>query len=69
MPASQQPLDVALAEARDPLEVEPGERPPEVLALAQDRQPGEARLKPLEAELLEQPPVVVRPGGPIRASW
>jgi hypothetical protein len=40
------------------VEVEPRERRAERLALAQDRQPGEARLEPLQAQLLEQPDVV-----------
>jgi hypothetical protein len=38
----QEPLDVSFAEPRDPFEVEAGERLPEVLALAQDRQPRKA---------------------------
>ena len=62
---AEQPLDVALAEARDLLEVEPGERRSEVLALAQDRQPREARLEALEAELLEQTPVLVDREAPL----
>src|SRR5215211_447615 len=45
----QQPLDVALPEPRDLLDLEAGERRPERLALAQDRQPREPGLKPLEA--------------------
>ena len=40
------------------VEVEAGEGAAEILALAQDRQPGEAGLKALEAELLEQAAVV-----------
>jgi hypothetical protein len=39
---AEEALDVSLAEACDLLEVEAGERLPEVLALAQDRQPREA---------------------------
>src|SRR6188472_3680614 len=54
----EEPLDVALAEAGDLAEVEPGEGAPERLALAQDRQPGEPGLEPLERELLEQPHVL-----------
>jgi hypothetical protein len=54
----EQPLDVALAEARDALRVEAGERTPEVAALAQDRQPREARLEPLEAEPFVDPALV-----------
>jgi hypothetical protein len=56
---AEQPLDVPGAEPRDGLEVEAGERAPEALPLAQDRQPGEPGLEALEAELLEQPAVVV----------
>jgi hypothetical protein len=37
----EQALDVPDAEPRDGLEVEAGERMPEALPLAQDRQPGE----------------------------
>src|SRR5580704_1291447 len=54
----EQALDVALAEAGDAPEVEAGEGRPERVALAQDRQPRQARLKALEAQLLEQPHVV-----------
>src|SRR5205085_7735478 len=54
----KQARDVWLPETGDPLEVEAGERATEGLALAQYRQPGEAGLEALEAELLEQPPVV-----------
>ena len=50
--------DVALVEPRHHLEVEARERPPEVLALAQDRQPRQPGLKALEAQLLEQADVV-----------
>src|SRR4029078_1905502 len=49
---------VALAEAGDLVEVEAGEGAAERLALAQDREPGEPRLEPLERELLDQPYVV-----------
>jgi hypothetical protein len=54
----EQPLDVSRTEARDPVEVEFGERPSEPLALAENREPGETGLEPFEAELLEEPPVV-----------
>ena len=54
----EQPLDVAVAESRHPLGVEAGEGAPEGLALAEDGQPREAGLEALQAELLEQPPVV-----------
>jgi hypothetical protein len=55
---AQQPLDVALVEPRDAMEVEAGECPPERLPLAEDRQPRQPGLEPLERELLEQPDVV-----------
>ena len=42
-----------LVEVRDPLDGEAGERPPKALALAQDREPGEPRLKAFEREQLE----------------
>src|SRR5690606_27014947 len=55
----QESLDVVVAESSHQLEVEPDERTPEVVALVQDGQPAKARLEALEADLLEQPPVVV----------
>ena len=55
---TEQPGDVTLSEPGHALELEVGECPPERRALAQDRQPREAGLKPLEAELLEQPHVI-----------
>ena len=62
---AEQPLDVSLAEPCHRLDVEPGERCPEVVALAQDRQPRQARLEPLQTELLEQPRVVGDPEPPL----
>ena len=62
---AEQALDVGGAEARDRLGVEVGEGAAEVLALAQDRQPGQARLEALEAELLEQVAVVGRGAAPL----
>lgn len=47
------------------LEVEAVERPPEVLALAQDRQPREAGLEAFETELFEEAPVVVDRKAPL----
>jgi hypothetical protein len=52
---AEQFLDARRREARDALEVEVRERAPEVLALAQDRQPAQPGLETLEADLLEQP--------------
>ncbi len=54
----QEPVDVALAEARDRLDVEVREGGPEVLALAQDREPGQPGLKALEHHALVQATVV-----------
>ena len=44
--------------ACDLVDIEAGERLAEILALAQYGQPGQARLEPFEADLLEQPLVV-----------
>src|SRR5690606_26156459 len=44
--------------ARHPGEVEPVEGAPEVLALAQDGEPGQPRLEAFQAELLEEPLVL-----------
>jgi hypothetical protein len=49
---AEQPLDVPLAEPRNAIRVEPLERRAERLALAQNRDPGEAGLEALEAEAL-----------------
>ena len=54
----KQPLDVALAEARDRFGIEAGEGGAEVLALAQDRQPRQPGLEALEAQPLEQAALV-----------
>jgi hypothetical protein len=48
----QEPGDVPLAERGDPDGLEAFECGPEALALAQDRQPREARLEPFEAQPL-----------------
>src|SRR4051794_41036470 len=50
----QQPLDVVVAEPRDRLGLEVRERGAKRLALAQDRQPGQAGLERLERHALEQ---------------
>src|ERR1700739_3950274 len=44
----QQSRDVAITELGDDAEVEPGERAPERLALAQDREPRQSGLEALE---------------------
>src|SRR5215208_3456553 len=49
-----QPLEVLGAVGRDLLDVEAVERLPEVLPLAQNGQPGEARLKRLQGKPLEK---------------
>src|SRR5689334_1155146 len=53
-----QTLDVLLSEPCDLVEVEAGKSLAEILALAEDRQPGQARLEAFEAYLLEEPLVV-----------
>jgi hypothetical protein len=54
----QQPRDVRRAEGGDRLDLEVGEGPPEAVSLAQDREPGEARLESLQGEQLEQGAIV-----------
>jgi hypothetical protein len=54
----EQSLHVRLAEVGDPLGVEAREGGPERLALAQDRDPREARLEGLEADPLVQAALV-----------
>src|SRR5581483_12465011 len=61
---AEQPLDVALAEARDLLRNEVRERRAERLALAQDRDPREAGLEALEAEALVQAALVAHGAAP-----
>src|SRR5439155_7059353 len=56
----QEPLDVTRPERSDALDVEPRERLPVALPLAQDRRPGEACLCALEDEELEEVSFVVR---------
>src|SRR5690349_11753032 len=51
-------LDVAAREARDALVLEVRKRPAKRVALAEDRAPGESRLETLQAELLEETPVI-----------
>ena len=59
MPASpRRRADVARPEPRHRLEIEPGERAAERLPLAEDCEPRQPGLEPLEANLLEQPHVV-----------
>src|SRR5262245_59136244 len=54
----QQALDVAIGEARDPVEIEMVEGGAEILPLGKDRAPAEPGLKSLEAQLLEQAMIV-----------
>ncbi|ESX04844.1 hypothetical protein X769_13120 [Mesorhizobium sp. LSJC268A00] len=53
-----QALDILVGEGSDLVEVETGEGLAEILALAQNGQPGQAGLKAFEADLFEQPAVV-----------
>jgi hypothetical protein len=57
-------LDVALTERGDPVGIEPCECGPEALALAEDGQPAEAGLEPLETEPLVEPPLVADGAAP-----
>src|SRR5947207_2659772 len=61
----QQPLRVARAEAGHLLDLEAGERRPECLALAKDREPGQTRLEGLQAELLVETAVVANGPPPL----
>jgi hypothetical protein len=55
----QQAVDASPIEASHLVVVETRKRLPKVIALTQDREPAEARLKPLEAYFFEKPVVVV----------
>src|SRR5207247_7957347 len=59
-----QSLHVACAEARDLCGVEPGEGPAVIVALVEDRRPGEARLGAFEDQELEEAPIVVNRDSP-----
>jgi hypothetical protein len=61
----QQAHDVAFTERRHPVGVEALEGGPEAFPLAQNRQPGQTRLKPLEAEPLVQPALVADGAAPL----
>src|SRR5712692_11020672 len=54
-----QSLHVARPETRDLCRVEPDEGPAVVVALVEDRRPGEARLRAFEDQDLEEAPIVV----------
>src|SRR5439155_4112031 len=56
---SHQPCDVRLAEPRHFPRVEALERLPEIIALAQDDNPAQPRLKPLQGQHLEHLPIVM----------
>ena len=62
---SHQPTCVASAETGDKLRVEPAKRGAEVLALAEDGQPAEARHEAFEHQLLEQALVVIDRPAPL----
>ncbi|MNH90250.1 hypothetical protein D3C73_427860 [compost metagenome] len=53
-----QPLDIGLTEFRHLVKIEAGKARAKILALAQDRQPGKAGLKPFEADLFKQADIV-----------
>ena len=57
--------DVAVAEGGDLLRFEPGERPPERVALAEDREPRQSRLEALQAEFLVDAAVVGQRPAPL----
>src|SRR5262249_46215581 len=61
----EEPREVGVSVVRDLLELEAVERAAEVLALAQDRQPGETRLEGLEDEPLIEPHLVVQGPAPL----
>ena len=54
----EQTIEVALGEARYPVEVKIMEDCPEVLALSEDGAPTQPRLKPLQAKFLKQAIIV-----------
>ena len=54
----QKSVDVLLAESRDDVHVEMRECIPEILALAENREPRQSGLKTLQTDLFEQPGVV-----------
>jgi hypothetical protein len=62
---AEEPLDVAFGERRDGVGIEACERATVPLALAQDRGPGEAGLRSLEREHLEELPLVVHRHTPL----
>src|SRR5262249_23736850 len=61
---AEEPLDVPFAEARHLPGFEPGEGSAKILPFAEDRQPGKAGLESLEADLFEEPDVVVDRAAP-----
>src|SRR5262249_17481091 len=61
----EQTRDVARGEARDAVHVEVGERAPEVVALAEDREPAQSALEPLQRDLLEEPSIVTDRPAPL----
>jgi len=62
---AEQAVDVGRPEPGDDPGVEVGEGAPEVVALAQDRQPRQTGLEALEADLLEQPVIVMDVPSPL----
>ena len=62
---AHQPLDPRRGVARDPGRLEAVEGAPEVVALAQDGDPGEARLEAVEEQLLEERAAVALGNAPL----
>ncbi len=54
----EQPLDVALGEAGNLVEIKPAKSGAKVLALGEDGSPAQPGLETLQAQLLKQPPIV-----------
>src|SRR5690606_19439517 len=62
----EQPVDVALGEARYPIEIETMKRHAEILALGKDGSPAQTRLEGLQADFLEQAAIIVDRKAPFR---
>ena len=59
-------FDICLGKLCHPFKFEIGESCPESLALAQDGQPGQTRLKSFQADFLKKTPVLVNRPAPLR---
>ena len=60
----KQALDLSLIVARDNARVETLKRPTEVLALVEDRSPGETGLEDVQAQMLEQLAIIMHRPAP-----